>query len=449
MAAIAGCAVLLGCGEPEELLPGPRFDLRDPAFADADITQTVLPEQPARRVALRGYAVTGEARPLSLPAQRTNTSWTETNGGPQHWLPHPALGANLTQVWSVPVGQTFGKRIRMTADPVIGGGRIFVLDAHAQLRALAPNGGLLWQRNLTPPTERTGEAAAGGLTYANGRIYVTTGYGVLHVLDATSGGTIWTQNLQAVPTAGPTVSDGLVYVTGRDGRGWALDAADGRISWQIDAGDPGSVFNTGASPAIAGRAVLFPFGTTELLAALRRGGVTLWSTNVSGERLGSAYAGITDVTGDPVVVGNTVYVANPSGRVMAVNATSGERIWTAERGAYSAVWPAGGSLFLISDQNELVRLDAATGEIIWEATLPLYTRERVQRRFGIFAHYGPVLAGGRLIVVSSDRLMREIDPTNGRIIRTTQLSAPAVRNPVVANGTLYVVTADGRLHAFR
>jgi len=79
----------------------------------------------------------------------------------------------------------------------------------------------------------------------------------------------------------------------------------------------------------------------------------------------------------------------------------------------------------------------------------LWTRERIRRRRGIFAHYGPVLAGGRLIVASSDGVLREADPASGRLLRETPLGAPAAADPVVAQGTLYVVTADGRLHALR
>ena len=44
--------------------------------------------------------------------------------------------------------------------------------------------------------------------------------------------------------------------------------------------------------------------------------------------------------------------------------TSGERIWTADEGALGPVQVAGGSLFLVSDQNELVRLDAALARVI-------------------------------------------------------------------------------------
>ena len=115
----------------------------------------------------------------------------------------------------------------------------------------------------------------------------------------------------------------------------------------------------------------------------------------------------------------------------------------------SPVWVSGGSVFLISDENRLIRLDAATGETIWAEDLPFFTKRRIARRKATFAHYGPVLAGGRLIVASDDRQLRQYDPVTGGFISSVSLPSGAARNPVIAGGTLYIVTANGELHAFR
>ena len=62
-----------------------------------------------------------------------------------------------------------------------------------------------------------------------------------------------------------------------------------------------------------------------------------------------------------------------------------------------------------------IRLDAATGEVIWAVDMPYFTQEKIKKRKGIYAHYGPVLAGGRVMVVSSDGLLRAFDPTDGSL----------------------------------
>ncbi|MEO0678662.1 MAG: PQQ-binding-like beta-propeller repeat protein, partial [Pseudomonadota bacterium] len=110
---------------------------------------------------------------------------------------------------------------------------------------------------------------------------------------------------------------------------------------------------------------------------------------------------------------------------------------------------AGGSIFFVSDQNALTRLSAATGERIWAQQLPLFEERRARRQKTVFAHLGPVLAGGRLWVASSDGALRSFDPVSGAELGATSIPGGAATAPIVADGTMYVVSKRGTLLAFR
>jgi outer membrane protein assembly factor BamB len=81
--------------------------------------------------------------------------------------------------------------------------------------------------------------------------------------------------------------------------------------------------------------------------------------------------------------------------------------------------------------------------------LPYFTTQKAKRRDAIFAHFGPVLAGGRLVVASDDGLLRFFDPATGAALGELALPGGAAAGPVVAGQTLYVVSGRGQLHAFR
>jgi outer membrane protein assembly factor BamB len=315
--------------------------------------------------------------------------------------------------------------------------------------ALSPSGAILWTADASPARDRIDEASGGGLAVADGRLFVTLGFGDLVALDPATGGEIWRQSLGAVATGAPTALNGRVHVSGRDGRGWTVDATTGRVLWSVRSTPDILGVKGGAGPAATDQTVVFPFISGELIAAEPRTGAVQWTAYVLGERAGRSYARVTDITGDPVIVGGRVYVGNHSGETAAIEAGTGQTVWTAEHGALGPVTVAGGSVFLISDQNDLVRLDASSGETIWTAPLPLFVDPRPRRREGIFAHYGPLLAGGRLIVASSDGQVRFFDPVSGAQTGSLPLPAGAAAEPVVAGGTLYVVASDGTLNAFR
>ncbi len=423
-------STLLAACEREVILPGQREDIRaGTAAAPAEVVN--------------------QARPISLSAQVANASWTHRNGSPTHQITHPALSAAPQQIFAVNIGEGNSRRARITADPVVANGVIYTLDARARVTATAANGATAWTRDIAVGNDGANAAAGGGLAYGDGRLFVTTGFGELSALDAASGAEVWRQDLDAPGGSAPTVVGDLVYVVARDSRAWAVDTATGRTRWTLDGTESTSNFSGGAGPAVTSEIAIFPMPSGEVLAAFPQGGLRRWASVVTGQRLGSAAATVSDLASDPVIVGDTVYVGNVSGRVVAMNATSGERIWTALEGAVGPVWPAGGSLFLINDLNELVRLDAGDGTPIWRVALPKFEERRLRKRKTLYGQYGPIIAGGRVIVASGDGLLRQFDPVSGTLVGQIALPGGAASNPVVANGTLYVVSARGQLLAFR
>jgi outer membrane protein assembly factor BamB len=432
--ALAAMLSLTACGEREVKLPGQRLD-------------------PLAVTSPDGPAVEGPAgvssTALSLAAPRLNGEWSHRAGNPAHQPGHLALGQGTTRIWSANIGKGNDKRHRISADPIVAAGRVFTLDSRARVTSTALSGGTNWTTDVTPALENPDSASGGGLAYEGGRLYVTTGFGELVALDAASGGVLWRQRVDAPIGGAPTVQNGAVYVTARNNVGWAVRAADGRVLWQA-AGTPSASAVMGVSaPAVQGGTVIFPFSSGQLLAVDAGSGLTQWSGQIAGTRIGRSIATIRDVTGDPVISGGAVYGGTSSGRINSFDLQTGIENWSSRDGANSPVTVAGGSVFAVNDQSQLVRLDAATGGAIWRVDLPYFTDTKIRRQGRIYAHFGPVLAGGRLFVASSDGILRVFDPASGRLVGQASLPGGAATTPVVAGQTLYVVSRDGQLHAFR
>jgi len=378
-----------------------------------------------------------------------HSTWSHRGGTPTHRIAHAALNQTLTSLWSTRIGDGNTRRARITADPVAGGGLIFAMDAHGRVSAVTPSGQIAWTADLTPPGDRPTEASGGGLAFSSGRIYATTGFGRLHALDASSGRQIWRQEFDAPIAGSPTAFGDFVYVVSRDNQAFTVRRDTGRLEWTLPGAGSGSMAAGGSGPAVSDQVAVFPFGSAQLIGTLPRGGLQLWASSLAGKRRGRAYAGVSDITGDPVLVGGTVYAGSPAGRVAAIDAGSGDRVWTANDGAMGQIVPVGGALFFVSDQGQLTRLNAMTGETVWSVNLPFQTEERARRRLAIIPHYGPVLAGGRLYVGSGDGQLRAFDPRSGATLAEYVLPGGAASSPIVVNGTLYIMSSRGVLHAFR
>lgn len=428
---------MAACTEEEAILPGEREAIRD-VLSDETVTEAPVNAEAAARDV-----------PLALPPAEVNADWRQRIGTPATRAAHPALARDPQFAWSVGVGTGNGRRNRISADPVVAQGRIYTLDARAQVSAVSPAGERLWTRDLTPPNDSANDAGGGGLAFGDGKLFVSSGFGLLTALDPADGSVLWQQNLRSTGTGSPAVSGGLVYLVSGDEVGWAIDTDDGRIRWQLSATPDINNVHGGPAPALTDKYAIFAFGSGEVQGAFRRGGLRRWDAPVAGQREGYAAGRVGDITGDPVVSGDKVFVGSHSGRTVALALGNGERVWTAGDGALNPVWPAGRSVFMVSDRNELMRLSAEDGSVIWSRPLPFFTKSRPKRQTRIYGHYGPVIAGGQLIVASGDGLLRLYDPATGEPTGSVEMPDGAASNPVVAGNTLYVVSGKGRLLAFR
>jgi outer membrane protein assembly factor BamB len=429
-------AVLFGCAKKERTLEGERLDLRAPIVADGDDETAV--EAEATRI-----------DKLSLASPKTNGSWTHRNGSAQHLIRHPALGRTLTRVWAANIGTGNSKKHAVTASPIVADGRVYTMDANAGVRAFTTAGEPVWAVDLTPPNEKANEASGGGLAIAKGVLAVTTGHGEVIAIDAASGNVRWRHQMTGAISADPVIVGDTIVAVARNNVAMGLDIKNGRILWQqLSPGSTAGVAGAGA-PAALGKLVVIPFSSGELVGTVASNGLRAWSGSVSGGNKGLARNLVADISGDPVIDGSRLYVANQTGRLAAMDRRSGDRLWTAKDGSYTPVWPAGSAVFMVTDRFAVKRLNASDGTEVWSQELPAFKQEKDRRKRATYAYFGPVLAGGQLWVGGSDGLLRSYDPVNGTLTGTVEIPGGAASQPAIAGNRLYIVSANGQLHAFQ
>lgn len=421
---VAGCSLFK---EDEEILPGTRIPVR--ATAEERMTAPDLAAQIS-----------------AISAPTANAEWTHVNGATTHAPGHLAGPASLNVAWRADIG-TGGERL--TATPVVADGRIYALDAESTVSAFGSSGGArIWRVDVAPENEGSDDGFGGGLAFANGRLFVTTGFGEVIALNASSGEEIWRQKLPAPVRAAPAVQSGMVVVVARDNTALGLSAEDGSVRWRVAGASSAAGIYGGASPAISpGGVAVIPFGSGEVFAVRLSSGQRLWSDVLSGGRRGLASSVISDISADPVIVGVAVIAGNQSGRLAAIDGRNGRRGWTRDFGAKRPVWAEGQTIFLISDSAELKRLSGQDGSTMWSTALPAY--EDPEDREGAIGYGGPVLAGGRLILTSTEGKVLSFDPVTGQQVGSLDVSGLAGLGPVVAGGVVYVLTSSGQLVALR
>lgn len=384
---------------------------------------------------------------VTLPAPVRNREWAQMGGNATHNLSHVALGADLQKVWSSEAGDGPQSHLRYVGTPVVADGKVFVLDTSAAVSALdAQTGARLWQVRISPPDART-DTIGGGIAYGGGRLYVTAGYPELLALDPANGGMIWRKQLVAPPRASVTYSDEKVYVVLLDDQAQMLNAADGIPVWN-HAGLPQSEGVLGqASPAVDRTVAVTPYSSGEIFALRIETGRVAWQDNLISIRHTNALWSLTDIATPPVIDRGQIFAVSEGGRFVAIDQRTGTRVWQHEVGSNNMPWVAGDFVFLLDNNNELVCFSREKGGVRWISQLQSY--EDMEKRKTPVYWQGPVLAGGRLILGNSMGQIVQVAPEDGRVVSTMQASNAVSVPPVVADGTLYLLTNDGDLTAYR
>jgi len=206
------------------------------------------------------------------------------------------------------------------------------------------------------------------------------------------------------------------------------------------------VFGSG-SPAVAAGTVVAGFSSGELNAYRYENGRQVWQDALSRTSMSTSVAALSDIDADPVIDGGQVFAIGKGGRMVALELNSGQRQWEQNIAGIATPWVAGEWVFAVTDEAKLIALHRNSGKVRWINQLPRWENEKGKK--GPIFYAGPVLAGDRLIVVSSQGTLINVNPDNGSFQSQTNVGSGISLQPVVAGSTLYILDNRGRLTAFR
>ena len=426
-AVLAGCSVFEGSGDGEQL-EGERISV-------LDLERRLEPDSSI-----------ASAR-VSLPSPYVNAAWTQAGGTASHAMYHLALPENLSVQWRADAGAGAEAERPILAEPVAADGRIYVMDAEMTVHAFrAQTGKALWQRPLSPDDESAG-AFGGGLAVEDGRVYATTGAGRVHALDGASGEIAWTTNVGMPMRAGPSVKAGTLYVVTIANETVALATEDGSERWSHQGVEQQAGLLGSASPAITDSSVISAYSSGQLVALLTDNGRDLWRDSLAGVRRTSEIADMADIRGLPVADRGQVFAVSNSGPMVAVNLRTGARAWERELASTATPWAAGAYIYVLTTNAEVAAVRRKDGKVRWVTRIAAYADP--EAKDDPIHWTRPMVAGDRVILMGSHGVAASISPYTGELLGTMELpGAPAVA-PVVANETLYLLTRDATLIAFR
>jgi outer membrane protein assembly factor BamB len=402
--------------------------------------------------------------PILLPPPYSNPEWPQPGGYASNAMYHLAALGRLREIWSQDAGKGNDIDSHLTSAPVVGNGLIYVLDAEAHIYVFrAATGAPVWNRRLAPKngtdmptlwgllgkanTVDPPQGMGGGVAYDDGKIFVTSGFGVLICMDARTGRDIWRKDLGRPIVNAPVVSGGRIFVSTHDNHFYALAENDGRQLWDHQGIEESAGILASTNAAVSGETVIAPYTSGEVFALRAQNGQVGWSDVLSRSGHVTALSALDDVAGRPVIDRGVVYAISQSGLMAAFSVNTGERLWSRDIGGIQTPWAAGEYVYVLDNNARVICLTRKEGRIRWIHQMPQY--EDPDNKSDPIIWAGPVLVSDKLILTSSNGYAEAISPYDGKLTGRVEIPSGTTIAPVVANGILYLYTSDAELVALR
>jgi outer membrane protein assembly factor BamB len=396
---------------------------------------------------------------FALPPPEVMADWPLPGGTPEQRVGNVAAAPGLSIAWRKSIGMGSKQGELITAPPIAAGGRVYTMDAQAEVSAHdAQTGAGIWRVNMRPnDNKRDREGFGGGLAFAGGKLYVTSGFRLVAQIDAATGRVGWRTRTEQPIHGAPTVAGGRVMAVALDNTLLTFDAATGAPGWTYQALSESARILSSSSPAVSGDTVVASFGSGELVALRTANGNDLWNVALSQASRTSALSEIRDIAGRPVIYNGDVFAVSHSGVFAATDLRTGQARWTLPVVGITSPLPAGDVVYVVATDGKLICAARETGQVYWIHDLNAgYVPKKRGGLWGIGAHTipkplwsNPILVNSRLVAVSSTGQLAALNAKTGAVERKVELGAPALIGPIAAGNMIYVVTDNGQLIALR
>jgi outer membrane protein assembly factor BamB len=246
---------------------------------------------------------------------------------------------------------------------------------------------------------------------------------------------LWKTRIESEIRATPLVDNEQVFVRSVDGKLRSLAIADGNEQWVVARSVPALSLTGNSEPLVQGELVFAGFDDGKLIAYDRITGQTRWESTISAAGGRTEIDRLVDVDGSFVIRDGVIYVSSFQGRLAAIQAVSGDLLWSREFSSYQPIAIDDDALYLSADNSHLWAIDRRTGTAFWKQDV-LHARKIT----------APAILGDNLVVADLDGYLHWFSKSEGTLLGRIRTSY--TRNyvqPVIWQDSVLTLDKQGLL----
>lgn len=338
---------------------------------------------------------------------------------------------DVSRLWSEGIGDGQGDG-RYALRPVIDGNTLYVAAADGELRAIESHSGKrLWRREL-----ETG--LSGGVGLYQGDLFVGGTDGSVLRLDAANGEPVWRVRVSSEVLAPPQSNGEVVVAQTYDGKLHGLDFDTGKRLWTHDSNMPVLTIRGTSTPVVRNDTVFAGFASGRVLALDIATGAVEWEARVAIPQGRSEIERIVDVDGSMELTSSELYAASYQGNLVALEASSGRKLWQQKVSSVSGVSSGFGNVY-VADEDGTVSAWLRNGQGLRWSQDALAWRGLSR----------PTPVSSYLAVADFEGYVHLLSQVDGAFVGRVKVDGDGARADMLSDGNiLYVYGNSGKLVAY-
>ncbi|MGH8234007.1 MAG: outer membrane protein assembly factor BamB [Rhodanobacteraceae bacterium] len=355
----------------------------------------------------------------------------------------------VQRVWSTRIGDGAG-RSGVRLQPAYADGKLYVISTDGKIEALdAGTGKSIWKQSTRVGDgiwpfrhKKPGPDAryAGGPAVSGDLLVIGTLDGHVYAMDAATGKRLWSTAVDDEVISPPAIDAGMVYVRTNSGYVYAFDGNSGERKWLNDQANVPLLSLRGNGALLAAHGVVM-FGTDDGNVESVRGdtGAVQWKLPITKGLGRTDIQKLNDADDTLQLDGSTLYATAYHGELVAIDAAQGQLLWNRPFSTYVGVGVGDKELVGVDNDSLVWAFTKESGGDLWKQDALQYhwlTAPAIQEQYAV--------VGG------IDGYVHWLDLSDGKLAARVRLSKDAIRaRPVVNGDTVYVEDVKGHIAAYR
>ena len=309
--------------------------------------------------------------------------------------------------------------------------RIYSIDTRGSIVCVdATYGNSLWRHE-------TDLEAIAGLGGDADRLVVTSRDGDIAAFRLSEKGLelLWKIRIDSEIRAVPVLDGDQIFVRSVDGKLRSLAVSDGSQQWLVSRRVPVLSLTGNSEPLVDGQLVFAGFDDGKLVAYERDNGEVRWESTITIPSGRTEVERLVDLDGRFVLRDGIIYVASFQGRLAAVQAISGDLLWSRQFSSYQSIAIDDDALYLSAENSDLWSIDRRTGSAFWKQDV-LHARKIT----------APSIVGDGVVVADLDGYLHWFNRSDGKLAGRIRIGeARSYVQPVTHQGSVVTLDKYGRL----